>query len=147
MKMKIMKTYIIFFVIVAFIVIIVNIIREVNYNTLIKRDIKNSYSALVIEKFNPKEWTNIATQLRLKNINGNIDEIVLRSEIMDFISVGDSLFKIKCENLCYVKKPSGEVQEFYYVRIPKANRNHWTFPKEWKNKWMESSVWDTLERK
>ncbi len=145
--MKTLKPYLIFFGIVAFIVIVVSIIQELNYSSLIKRDIKDNYRAIVIDKFNPKEWSDIMTQVRLKNANKTINEIVLRSEIIDYISVGDSLIKIKDENVCYVKKPNGDIKEFYYIRIPLENRNHWTFPKEWKNKWMESSAWDTIQRR
>lgn len=145
--MKTLKPYLIFFGIVAFIVIVVSIIQELNYSSLIKRDIKDNYRAIVIDKFNPKEWSDIMTQVRLKNANKTINEIVLRSEIIDYISVGDSLIKIKDENVCYVKKRNGDIKEFYYIRIPLKNRNHWTFPKEWKNKWMESSTWDTLQRR
>ena len=72
--------------------------------------------------------------------------IMNRQRIMNYINVGDSLIKIKDENICYVKKPNGEKKQFYYTRISMKDRSHWTFPKEWKNKWMESSAWDTLQR-
>ncbi|MDN3707101.1 hypothetical protein QW060_08130 [Myroides ceti] len=90
---------------------------------------------------------DVMTSVLIKRNDGIEEGFPLRSEIMDYISVGDSLIKIKDENICYVKKPNGDKKEFYYIRIPLKNRNHWTFPKEWKDKWMESSAWDTLQRK
>ena len=36
---------------------------------------------------------------------------------------------------------------YYYVRIPRKKRNHWKFPEEWKDKWLESIAWDTLPRR
>ena len=145
--MKTFKPYIIFLGIVVVIFLVVSVIREMNFNSLIKRDIKDEYTAVVVEKYNRRKSMDVMTSILIKREDGIEVGFPLRSEIINYISLGDSLIKIKNENICYVKKPSGEVQEFYYVRIPKANRNHWTFPKEWKNKWMESSVWDTLERK
>jgi|SRR5690606_597095 len=145
--MKTFKPYIIFLGIVVVIFLVVSVIREMNFNSLIKRDIKDEYTAVVVEKYNRRKSMDVMTSILIKREDGIEVGFPLRSEIINYISLGDSLIKIKNENICYVKKPSGEVQEFYYVRIPKANRNHWTFPKEWKNKWMESSAWDTLERR
>ncbi len=146
MKKEDLKFYLTFYGIVAFIVLIVSIIREVNYSHLIIKAVKEEYKAVVLEKFNPKEWSDIMTQVKLQNEKKEIKEKVLSYEIMEYISIGDSLIKIKDENICYVKKPNGEIKEFYYTRISMKDRSHWTFPKEWKNKWMESSAWDTLQR-
>lgn len=146
MKVNRLKPYIIFFGIVAFIVLGVDVIKEFNYNALIEKDIKDEYRAIVIEKYNRRKSMDIMTSVFIKRENGTEEGFPLRSEIINYISPGDSLIKIKNENICYVKKTDGEVKEFYFVRIPKENRNHWTFPKEWKNKWMVSSAWDTLQR-
>ena len=146
MKMNEFKPYVIFFGIVAFIVFLVSIIREVNYSSLIKRDIKDSFRAIVVDIYNPREWIKQPNYMKVRKQNEEYLDIYLTNELLNYISIGDSLIKIKDENICYVKKPNGETKEFYYVRIPKENRNHWTFPKEWKNKWMESSAWDTLQR-
>lgn len=73
--------------------------------------------------------------------------LYLTNELLNYIAVGDSIIKIRDENICYVKKPNGETKAFYYVRIPREKRNHWTFPEEWKDKWLESSAWDTLPRR
>lgn len=64
--------------------------------------------------------------------------------------MGDSIIKVKDENLCYIRKSNGQSKVFYYVRVSMKTRKHWTFPKEWKDKWMESSDWDkskSLEEK
>lgn len=145
--MKALKPYLIFFGIIFFIFMIVTIIREVNYNSLIENDIKDNYRAIIIEKYNRRKSMDVMTSVLIKRNDGIEEGFPLRSEIMDYISVGDSLIKIKDENICYVKKPNGDKKEFYYIRIPLENRNHWTFPKEWKNKWMESSAWDTIQRR
>lgn len=129
---------------VLFFILFIYGITEVNYSSVLKNKIAEDYEAIVLEKFNPKQWSPIATQLKIQEKNGKILELPIRSEIINYISEGDSIIKIKNENLCYVRKLNGEIEFFYYVRISLKTRNHWTFPKEWKDKWMESSSWDTL---
>ena len=126
--------------------LIVYAVQEVNHSSLIKRFIADEYEAIVTGKFNPKKWADKPTQVKIKTTN-TIKGIPIPSEIMDYIEVGDSLIKIKDENLVYVVKPSGERKSFYYKRISMKTRNHWTFPKEWRDKWMESSAWDTIQRR
>ena len=145
--MKKLKPYLIFFCIVAFIVLMVNIIKEVSYNSLIKKAIEDSYKSTIIDIYNPREWIKEPNYMKVLKDNNEVLDVYLTEELIKYISVGDSLIKIKDENICYVKKPNGDKKEFYYIRIPLENRNHWTFPKEWKNKWMESSAWDTIQRR
>lgn len=146
MKMKALKPYILFFGIVLFIVLVVNIIKEITYNDYIIKNIKDGYKSLIIETYNSRAWIKEPSHIKVK-VNNDVEKnIALGSKIiMDNITVGDSLIKIENENIFLLKKTNGETKEFYYVRIPKKNRSHWTFPKEWKNKWMESSAWDTLQ--
>ena len=144
MKMNKFKPYVIFFGIVVFIFIVVYGVMELNYNKSLIKNIKDEYKAIIIETYNPREWMIEPTFVRMRK-NNNIEEsFAPGNEIMNYISVGDSLIKIKDENICYVKKPNGEKKKFYYIRISMRDRSQWTFPKEWKNKWMESSAWDTL---
>jgi len=146
MKVNRFKPYIIFFSVVALFLFIINIIMDITYSDLLIKDIKDNYKAIIIEKYNRRKSMDVMTSVLIEKKDGIEKGFPLRSEIMEYISVGDSLIKIKDENICFVKKPTGEIKKFYYVRIPMENRNHWTFPNEWKNKWMESSAWDTLQR-
>ncbi len=66
--------------------------------------------------------------------------------MIDNTSIGDSIIKVKSENLVYIKKPDSSISEFFFTRIPMKNRMNLYFPTEWKNKWMESSVFDTINR-
>lgn len=118
-------------------------VQEVNHSSLIKEYITDEYEAIVIEKYNRRKSMDVMTSVRLKKQNKQIFGIPMRSQIMDYIEVGDSLIKIKDENLIYVVKPDGERTSFYYKRISMKTRNHWTFPKEWRDKWMESSARDS----
>lgn len=138
--MKIKGVYYVFGVLV-FISFIYGIL-EINHSSVLKDKIKVGFEVVVLEKFNPKEWSEINTQLRVKDKRGKVIELPFRSEIIDYVSIGDRIIKVKDENLCYVKKPGGESKAFYYVRVSMKTRNHWTFPIEWREKWMESSDWD-----
>lgn len=146
MKMNEFKPYVIFFGIVFFIFIVVYGVKEFNYSKNLIKNIKDEYKAIIIEIYNPREWMKEPTFVRMRKINNTVESLAPGTDIMNYINVGDSLIKIKDENICYVKKPNGEKKQFYYTRISMKDRSHWTFPKEWKNKWMESSAWDTLQR-
>lgn len=115
-----------------------------NVKILVQK-IENEYSGIIIDKYNPREWMDELTAIKVKNSNGEIEDFPMRSEIMDYIEVGDRIIKLKDENICYIINPKGEKKEFFYVRISMNTRNHWAFPKEWKDKWLESSKWDKDE--
>lgn len=116
-----------------------------NVKILVQK-IENEYSGVIINKYNPREWMDELTAIEVRNSNGEIEDFPMRSEIMDYIEVGDKIIKLKDENICYIIKPTGEQKKFFYVRISMNARNHRTFPKEWKNKWLESSEWDEDEK-
>lgn len=138
------KKFILFISSVLILGLLLYIISEVNYNNLIKKDIKDDFRSIIIDIYNPREWIKEPNYMKVRKNNGDLQEIYLTEDLLNYIHVGDSLIKVKDKNVCYVKKPNGEKREFYYTKIPMENRNHWTFPKEWRNKWMESSKWDTL---
>lgn len=146
MNKKAIKPYIIFFSIVFFIILIINVIKEITYSKYLIKDIEMEYKSVVIKKYNRRKSMDVMTSVLIKKENGEEIGFPLRSEILNYIAIGDSLIKIKNENSCYVKKPNGDKKHFFYRRISKEDRNHWTYPKEWKNKWMESSKWDTITR-
>ena len=138
------KKFILFISSVLILGLLLYLISEVNYSSLIKREVKDGYSAVLVEKYNRRKNMDVMTSVKIRRDNSMIEGFPMRSEIMNYSSIGDSIIKVKDENRCYVKKKNGESRSFYYVRITMEVRNHWTFPKEWRNKWMESSKWDTL---
>ncbi|MBA5793632.1 hypothetical protein H1R17_05365 [Flavobacterium sp. xlx-214] len=146
MNKKAIKPYIIFFSIVFFIVLIINVIKEITYSKYLIKDVEMEYKSVVIDLYNPREWIKDPTFMKLRKNNNEEIDVYLTDELFKYIAIGDSLIKIKNENSCYVKKPNEDKKHFFYRRISKEDRNHWTYPKEWKNKWMESSKWDTITR-
>lgn len=118
-------------------------VQEVNHSSLIKEYITEEYRGVVEEKYNPREWMKVVTHVKIKDQKDKIISRSISSEAMDYIEVGDSLIKIKDENLIHVVKQDGERTSFYYKRISMKTRNHWTFPEEWRDKWLESSAWDS----
>lgn len=117
-------------------------VQEVNHSSLIKEFITEEYSGVVKEKYNPRESMKVMTHVKINYQKDKIIGRTISSDAMDYIELGDSLIKVKDENLIYVVKPDGERKSFYYKRISMKTRNHWTFPKEWQDKWLESSAWD-----
>ena len=140
------KPNIIFFGCVFFILLFISGIKEIPYSKSLIENIKDEYKAIINETYNPREWMKEPTFIRIRKNNNTVENLAPGTEIMNYVAVGDSVIKIKGENICYEKKPNGEKKQFYYTRISMKDRSHWTFPKEWKNNWMESSAWDTLQR-
>lgn len=146
MKINRFKPYVFFFGIVFFILLIVRGIKEVTYSNNLMKEIGMGYRSIIVSIYNPRECVKDPNYMKVRKTNDEEMDVYLTEELLKYITVGDSLIKIKDENICYVKKPNGEKKQFYYTRISMKDRSHWTFPKEWKNKWMESSAWDTLQR-
>lgn len=140
------KPYIIFFGIVFLILFIVNGIKDVTYSNNLIKEISIGYKSIIINIYNPREWVRNPNYIKVRKENNEEIDVYPTEELLKYITIGDSLIKIKDENICYVKKPNGEKKQFYYTRISMKDRSHWTFPKKWKNKWMESSAWSTLQR-
>lgn len=42
-------------------------ISEINHSSVLKNKIKAGFEVVVLEKFNPKDWSEIDTQLKVKD--------------------------------------------------------------------------------
>lgn len=135
------KVFIIILVIISFLVFIY-FIQSSNQVKFVVRDIHMDFKGVVIKKYSVRKGVE-PTYLKVKTESNEID-IIPSYEIVDFANVGDSIVKLKDENICYVIKRIGGKRKFFYTDISMEQRNNNKFPKEWKNKWMESSAWDTL---
>lgn len=104
--------------------------------SLLKETIHQEYRAIIIEKFNPREWMEENIAIRVHNNYNLTDEIILRDEILDYIHPGDSIIKIKDENLVIIKKPGGEKRLFILKQISDKMRSRSNFPEAWKDRWV-----------
>ncbi len=102
-------------------------------------EIKSEFSGIIIEKYSVRNTK--PTHLKIKT-KSNFIEICPNSQIVNNANVGDSLIKPKNENFVFLKKLNKKEEKFFYTRISKETRNHNIFPKEWKDKWLESSEWE-----
>ena len=63
------------------------------------------------------------------------------NDIIENISIGDSLYKFKEDNYLYcIKENTKDTLTFWFVKIPNKYRQHELFPEKWKDKWIESST-------
>lgn len=130
----------IFVIIVVFIGIrqFISIPNDVK-NTVAK--IQSNYKGLIVRKYKVRNTDN-PTHLEIKIENDKNLEIIVNQAVIGYAAVGDSIIKPQNENIVYIKKPSGEMRDFFYVRLTNKTRSHPKFPIEWKNKWLRSSEWD-----
>ncbi len=108
------------------------------------KEVSIDFKGIVLDKYSTRNVP--PTHLTIKTNNNNILKISPDELVVDFASVGDSIIKVKSENLVYIKKSDSTISEFFYTRISMKDRIKSDFPTEWKHKWMESSAWDTINR-
>ena len=137
-----MKTLLKILISILFLMLLYKISENIDDTKFLKKDIASEFKGVLVDKYE----TNRASVLILNFENGDKHEIitVLNDEIFDRIEIGDTLNRIKNENSCFIINKEGLKKKYYYVRISNETRNSKNFPIEWKNKWLESSAWDTI---
>tara|TARA_R110002049_G_scaffold2052_5_gene14797 strand:- start:78 stop:497 length:420 start_codon:yes stop_codon:yes gene_type:complete len=102
-------------------------------------EISSEYKGVVSDKFAVRNTNPTHLKIITKT---DIIEITPYQKIVDLAEIGDSLIKPANQNIAYLKKQNGQMHEIFYTKLSLKTRNHKSFPKEWKEKWMESSAWD-----
>jgi len=107
-------------------------------------EIQSQYSGVIIDKYSKRD-NDMYTHLKVKNsLNNEVVSFIPQPDIMKNAEIGDSIFKPKDENVLYLIKTNREKKSFFFIRIAKWKRKHKNFPEAWKNKWLSSSLYDTI---
>ena len=107
---------------------------NLTYGKFTIEEIRREYKGEIIDIYSSRK--NVTpTFLEIKTKNDIID-VSVNNNVIDYSSIGDSIFKIKNENIITVKNKMMEEKSFYLFQISEKLRNHRNFPKEWKKKWM-----------
>lgn len=116
------------------------ILKPSNQVKFVIHDIQKEFRGLIIDKYTVREGV-YSTFLKV-NINEGKEYIDINPsfKILHYSDVGDSIIKLKDENICYVLKKNGVKKKFSYVSISQSQRNDKNFPEQWKDKWMESTI-------
>lgn len=114
------------------------ILMPSNQVKFVVRDIQMDFKGVIVDKYTVREGV-YPTFLEVRANEKNID-INPSFQILHFADIGDSIIKIKDENICYVVKTNGMRKKFFYVSISRSQRDDKKFPKEWKDKWMGSTI-------
>jgi|GEM_PF-1844966 len=104
----------------------------------IVENINHEYVGVVTRKYSVRKGVK-PTFLEIKDQNGKFWNISPNYVATENISVGDSIVKIRGENLIRVKTTNGTTYQFIYELISKSQRNHPAFPDEWSDKWPEAT--------
>ena len=114
------------------------ILSSSNQVKFVVRDIQMEFKGVIVDKYTVREGV-YPTFLKVSANEKNLD-INPSFQILHFADVGDSIIKIKDENICYVIKKNGMSKKFFYVSISRSQRDDKNFPEQWKDKWMESTI-------
>lgn len=97
-----------------------------------------------------KEYTGYVSDIyydrylfvQISNLNTHAyeNDMGFTSDFLCAIELGDSIHKIPHENSVRIFKENGSVVKTSYIYIPNSMRNDFRWPKEWKDKWMNSSM-------
>lgn len=110
------------------------ILNSSNPVKFVIQDINKGFKGVIVDKYTVRQGV-YPTFLKVRSQNEILD-ISPSSQIMHFAEIGDSIIKVKGENICYIIKGNDISKEFFYVSISKEQRENKSFPSQWKNKWM-----------
>jgi hypothetical protein len=97
-------------------------------------EIRMGYEGVIVDKILKR-----TTILKIKTNRGEIVEVgILCDEFENSAEIGDLIEKIPNENYVLLKKDSG-VLKLPYLYINERMRSDRRWPKEWKDKWPEST--------
>ena len=105
-------------------------------NRLIMKEIEKEFSGIIIDKYSPRENT-LPMVLKIKNQN-TVHDILFSKGVMNISSIGDSIYKQSNDNYVYIIKSNGKIYKKCFQKITNERRNSKLFPKEWKNKWLDT---------
>lgn len=103
-------------------------------------EIKEEYKGVVIDKYSTRDTP--PTFLKILVSDNKVIDVSPYEAVVDNAEIGDSIIKVKNENIVYLKRDNEPVKTYFYTKISYKTRNNKRFPKEWKDKWPESSEWD-----
>lgn len=123
--------------IVFFILLLVFIIWIVDFGRrpdIYIDEIRKGYKGVVADKFVKR-----TTILKIKTDSDELVEVgILCNELKDIAEVGDRIEKVPNENYVLLEKDSS-VLKLSYIYISEKVRADRRWPKEWKDKWPEST--------
>jgi|GEM_PF-2671988 len=125
---------------VSFFIFVEKCMVEPNNTRIIVSQIKEEFKGVIVDKYSTRNTP--PTHLRVLINNKENIQISPYESVVDYAEIGDSIIKIKNENIVYLKRENEVVKTFFYTKISYKTRRNKHFPKEWKDKWPESSEWD-----
>jgi hypothetical protein len=130
-----MRTYL--FAIIFFVLLLAFIIWMLDFGKrpdIYVDEIRKGYEGVIVDKFLKR-----TTILKIKTSSSEIIEVgILCNEVKDSAEVGDRIEKPPNENYVLLRKDSS-VLKLPYIYISQKVRSDRRWPKEWKDKWPEST--------
>ncbi len=127
------------FVIVGIVicVIIFSIFKSVsNPGSLTIKKIQNEYIGEIVDIYSSRK--NVSpTFIKVKINNSKYVDLSVSKKVIDYSEIGDSVVKLKNDNVITILKEN-KTKSFPFMKISENLRNHYTFPSEWKDRWIIS---------
>lgn len=103
-------------------------------------DINAGFKGVIVRKYSLRN--TLPTCMTVQMENGKSIEICPDDELVTSSKIRDTIIKPKGENYVYIVNNEGKCVKYFYVRISNEDRKNKNFPQSWRNKWMDSSLWD-----
>jgi len=130
-----MKKYLLPFISgIVLLVMLKFLIEDFTYGKFSVKEIRKGYEGVIVDIYSTREMIS-PTFLKIKTEDGVVNTSV-NSDVIQFSSIGDSVFKKHNDNVITIIKKTNQEKKFYLIEIDEKLRNHKNFPKEWKNKWL-----------
>ncbi|MDB5258723.1 MAG: hypothetical protein JWM14_3418 [Chitinophagaceae bacterium] len=100
------------------------------------RDIRSGYAGKIVDIYEAK---TMILKIQINESDEYKEEGMLSNKLLSLAHVGDSIFKIPNENYVIIKNARGECHQVPFLYISSKIRNSRYWPKDWKDKWLESS--------
>lgn len=110
------------------------------------KDIELEFRGKIINK---KSYRNgSSTHLEIKSDQHDSIFVIppYNTRLINNSEIGDKIIKLKNENIIELYRKDSLIEQFYYIRISYKHRYSKKFPIEWRDKWIQSSRWDSLNK-
>lgn len=141
-----MKKWILITIAVIAVILLIFLVQLLESKSEVERKvekIEQGFKGVVEKKYSVRDNYDSHLDIRMGD---SLITISPYNAIVENAQIGDSIIKIKNENFITLLKKNGDEKQFFYTKLSYKTRRSRYFPKEWKDKWMESSNWDIENR-
>jgi len=126
--------------------IIWSTVMEYVYSTKwLVKSIHDEYNGIIVDTFSTNRSFIFKVLINTKD-TVVISSSTLTNEFYNSIGINKFIIKSKNENFVFIGNTEKDMTKVFYEKISHSDRENLFFPKEWKEKWIESSKWEQKQQ-